>query len=113
MTEPNNGPGSERPRWVAGRGRALAIAAGVLVIVLVSAALAFLLGGGLNGSGLGATSSPAAAATGSGDTAALPNTSTMAPAMPGNADPFLGTLLALLALAAGGVLVLRGAWARR
>jgi hypothetical protein len=52
-------------------------------------------------------------AAGSGGTPALPSTSTLANVTPSPADPFLGTLLALLALAAGGVLVLRGARARR
>jgi hypothetical protein len=45
--------------------------------------------------------------------AGLPRTSTLAPSMPAPAEPLLGTLLALLALAGGGGLALRGALARR
>ncbi len=46
-------------------------------------------------------------------TASLPRTSTLAGTMPTRTEPFLGTLLALLALAGGGGLVLRGVLARR
>ena len=63
--------------------------------------------------GLPRTDTGTGTGPGSGGPSSLPSTSTLAPVAPGNADPVLGTLLALLALAAGGVLVLRGAWARR
>jgi len=45
--------------------------------------------------------------------AGLPRTSTLEAGMQGSAEPFLGTLLALMALAAGAGLALRGALARR
>ena len=45
--------------------------------------------------------------------AGLPRTSTLVAGMPSPSDPFLGTLLAVLALAGGAGLALRGARARR
>ena len=78
MTEPDRHPGSERPRWIAGRGRPVVIAAGVLVIVLVSASLAFVLGGGLRGTTSTATAVPAVVATGAATT--VPTTGAEMPA---------------------------------